>query len=146
MQDTATPNPSPNLGPSPRATSPAPDRREPASPTSSDSSKMSVDPPRPASQAAPTPQPPPSAPTVWELTVFDIFSLRKEFTVVRDEASNSPAIDLLRHGYVAKTPRSPQYAVHVRTLELLYSLRQYKASFSVEAFAKVVCKFYSVRL
>lgn len=82
---------------------------------------------------------------VWGLNVFDIFTLRKSITVDRDNDSLSPAIDLLRYGYVAKTPRKPQYAVHVKTLELLYTLRQYKASFSIEAFAKVVCKYYKVR-
>ena len=61
-------------------------------------------------------------------------------------ALETPALDLMRQGFVAKTPQSPEIAVSVKTLQLLYWLRRRKPSFSIEAFAKVVCDFYTVRL
>jgi hypothetical protein len=85
-----------------------------------------------------------SAPLIWEFDVFDLFSLESQGRVVRQLDSVSPALDLMQNGYVAKTPGKPQVAVTVRTLELLYRLRNRKASFSIEAFAKVVCDYYSV--
>jgi hypothetical protein len=85
-----------------------------------------------------------SAPLIWEFDVFDLFSLESQGRVVRQPDSVSPALDLMQHGYVAKTPGKPQVAVTVRTLELLYRLRNRKASFSIEAFAKVICDYYSV--
>ncbi|KAI0686720.1 hypothetical protein BC835DRAFT_1408502 [Cytidiella melzeri] len=42
------------------------------------------------------------------------------------------------------TPSRPTVAVSLKTLELLYRLRQCKASYSVEAFTKVICDYYQV--
>ena len=80
----------------------------------------------------------------WEVKTIDIWSLSQTLTVLRDRNSNSPALDFIRHGYITKTAAAPTIAVSVRTLELLYRIRQRKASFSIEAFAKVVCDYYGV--
>lgn len=80
----------------------------------------------------------------YHIKTYDIFSLQDEITVYRPANSVSPALDLLEHGYIAKTPGRPEVAVSIKTLELLYRLRQRKASFSIEAFAKVVCDYYMV--
>lgn len=80
----------------------------------------------------------------YTVTLLDIYSLKAEATVMRDQSSLSPALDLMAHGLVAKTPVRPTVAVSVSTLELLYRLRQRKASFSVEAFTKVLCDYYKV--
>ena len=50
----------------------------------------------------------------------------------------------MEHGYLAKSPTKPQVAVSIRTLELLYRIRNRKSSFSIEAFAKLVCDYYMV--
>ncbi|KAI0686688.1 hypothetical protein BC835DRAFT_1417541 [Cytidiella melzeri] len=50
----------------------------------------------------------------------------------------------MRYGYLAKTSSRPTVAISLKTLELLYRLRQRKASYSVEAFAKVLCDYYQI--
>ena len=87
-----------------------------------------------------------SAPAIWEFDVFDLFSLKTQGRVTRRPDSENPALDLMEHGYVAKTPGKPQVAVSVRTLELLFRLRNRKPSFSIEAFTKVICDYYAVSL
>ena len=82
--------------------------------------------------------------TPYHIQVFDMYTLVNNITIYRPADSISPALDLLDNGYIAKTPAHPQVAVSVKTLELLYRLRQRKASFSIEAFAKVVCDYYTV--
>ncbi|KAI0701463.1 hypothetical protein BC835DRAFT_1404505 [Cytidiella melzeri] len=63
---------------------------------------------------------------------------------IQDMNSISPALDLMRNGYVAKSPSKPTVAVSIDTLALLYRLRQRKPSYSIEAFAKVVCDYYNM--
>lgn len=83
-------------------------------------------------------------PLEYTLEVYDIWTLKKELTIMRRADSTSVALDLMERGYIAKTPQRPFKAVSVRTLELLYRLRQRKASFSIEAFAKVLSDYYNV--
>ena len=82
----------------------------------------------------------------WELDVYDLFTLEHSLKISRDPSSISPALDFMRHGYITKTAKSPDVAVSMKTLELLYRLRQRRASFSVEAFTKVICDYYQVSL
>ena len=89
----------------------------------------------------------PDVPMAYEWTIdqaFDLFSLVDHVTVTREANSISPAIDLMRHGYIAKTPDTPNAAVSVKTLELFHRLRQRKPSFSAEALTKVICDYYRV--
>ncbi|KAI0083731.1 hypothetical protein BDY19DRAFT_899813 [Irpex rosettiformis] len=86
----------------------------------------------------------PAGSLVYTVDVYNIYSLARSLTVQRPSDSISPALDLMRHGYLAKSPTKPTVAVSISTLELLYRLRQRKASFSIEAFAKVVCDFYNM--
>ncbi|KAI0683926.1 hypothetical protein BC835DRAFT_1294591 [Cytidiella melzeri] len=81
---------------------------------------------------------------VYTVDVICLFSRTTEITVTRLPDSLSPALDLMRHGYLAKTPSRPTIAVSLKTLELLYRLRQRKASYSVEAFTKVLCDYYQM--
>jgi hypothetical protein len=83
-------------------------------------------------------------PLEYTVNVFCLFSLEDQVTINRRPDSTSPAIDLTRHGYLAKTPTRPNVAVSIKTLELLYRLRQRKASYSIEAFTKVICDYYQV--
>ncbi len=81
----------------------------------------------------------------YSVDIYDHLTLARTITVYRHADSPSPALDLMRHGYLAKSPSKPTVAVAVVTLELLYRLRQRKPSYSIEAFAKVVCDYYNVR-
>ncbi|KAI0083236.1 hypothetical protein BDY19DRAFT_987949 [Irpex rosettiformis] len=80
----------------------------------------------------------------YTVGVYDIFTRTTQLTIQRKGDSISPAIDLIRHGYLAKSPTRPSVAVAIATLELLYRLRQRKPSYSIEAFAKVVCDYYNI--
>lgn len=82
----------------------------------------------------------------YTVYVYCIFTLEEECTVTRLPESTSPALDLLAHGYVAATPRTPNVAISVKTLRLLHHLRLRKPSLSIEAFTKVICDFYKVSL
>ena len=90
----------------------------------------------------------PSRPAGYELTlaVFELFTMETEITIFRPGTSTSAPVDLAEHGFLAKSPRSPKVAVGFRTLELFHRLRLRKASFSFEAFTKVLCDFYQVCL
>lgn len=80
----------------------------------------------------------------YTVEVYNIYTLLRSITIQRSPDSTSPALDLMRHGYLAKSPTKPTVAVSITTLELLYRLRPRKASFSIETFAKVVCDYYNV--
>lgn len=82
----------------------------------------------------------------YTLEVLDIFSLKDTFTVFRKQSSISPAIDFAFQGYIVKTPVAPTIAVSTRTLELFHQIRQRKPSISIEAFTKVICDRYLVRV
>lgn len=86
----------------------------------------------------------PHKPVQSSVKVYNIWTREKSLTIDRSQDSTSAALDLMRHGYIAKTPTYPEVAVSVTTLVLLFRIRQRKASFSIEAFAKVVCDFYTV--
>lgn len=83
-------------------------------------------------------------PVEWELDIYDLFSQQTTLKITRDPTSMSPALDFMHHGYITKTTKAPGIAIAIRTLELLYRLRQRRASFSIEAFVKVVCDYYEV--
>jgi hypothetical protein len=54
------------------------------------------------------------------------------------------AVALMNHGLLSNVPLQPSFALSLTTLELYRRLRLQKPSFSVEAFAKVVCDLYMV--
>lgn len=98
----------------------------------------------PSIPSSPSSDAPPSDEYFITFITYDIFSLIREQTVVLSPSNASPTIDLMARGWVAKTPERPTVAVSITTLELLHRLRRRKASFSVEAFVKVVCEYYKV--
>ncbi|KAG6835632.1 hypothetical protein H0H93_016343, partial [Arthromyces matolae] len=71
------------------------------------------------------------------LTTIDLYSLQTQITIHRTADSTSLAVDIVRHGYLGTTPTSPSIALSLRTLELYYIIRRRRASFSIEAFAKI---------
>ena len=82
----------------------------------------------------------------YTVDTYDLWTLNQSLTVMRKQSSDSAALDIMAHGYLVKSPTQPTVAISMRTLELLYRLRQRKASFSIEAFAKVICDYYQVSL
>ena len=66
--------------------------------------------------------------------------------IPRGEDSKSVAEALMLQGYIGNTPENPTVALSVRTLQLFRHIRLRKPSFSVEAFAQVLCDLYNVRM
>ncbi|KAI0681926.1 hypothetical protein BC835DRAFT_1311737, partial [Cytidiella melzeri] len=89
-------------------------------------------------------KPEPLTDYLYTVNVFNIDTLARLLTVHQRADSISPALDLMRNGYVAKSPSKPTVAVSINTLALLYQLRQRKPLYSIEAFAKVVCDYYNM--
>ncbi|KAJ3765148.1 hypothetical protein FB446DRAFT_655642 [Lentinula raphanica] len=74
----------------------------------------------------------------FDIEVLDVHTLDCVAVIPRD--SETPvAVALVKAGYLGTTPINPSIAIALRTLELFYTLRMFKASFSVEAFAKTLC-------
>lgn len=105
--------------------------------------KYPIPPPHDQAPTAPADGGDTPMPIEWTIEqVFDLFTLTPHVTIIRDPASTSPAIDIMRNGYVAKTPEKPSAAVSIKTLELFHRIRQRKPSFSAEAMTKVICDYY----
>lgn len=98
--------------------------------------------PSPSSTSTPSPD---DGSGNFSIPVIDIYTLASTVHITRGTDSISPLDALILHGYLGNSPISPNVAVSVKTLELFRRLRLRKASFSVEAFAKVICDLYSVR-
>ncbi|KAG6883489.1 hypothetical protein C0992_008628, partial [Termitomyces sp. T32_za158] len=62
----------------------------------------------------------------------------------RMESCRHVATSLVKHSYLRTTLEEPSLAVSLRTLELYYRIRRRRASFSIEAFAKVLCDLYKI--
>jgi hypothetical protein len=90
---------------------------------------------------------PPATVESYDFTIntIDVFSLNTTATIKRSESSKSVAVALVLQGFIGSSPEQPTLAVSLKTLELFRRIRMRKASFSVEAFAKVICDLYSVR-
>ena len=77
------------------------------------------------------------------IRVLDFYTLQNEVEYsVRAGQRTSEA--LVTAGYLPNSPTSPSIAISIKTLELLRSLRLFKASFSTEAFTKLICHSYLV--
>ncbi|KAI0648466.1 hypothetical protein C8Q79DRAFT_999796 [Trametes meyenii] len=70
-----------------------------------------------------------------------MYSLARTVNIQRD-AAETAVIAMARQGYLATTPISPTLAITFNTLEHFQLLRLRKPSFSLEAFAKVLCDSY----
>ncbi|KAK7690568.1 hypothetical protein QCA50_005666 [Cerrena zonata] len=80
----------------------------------------------------------------YHINVVEIFTMKEDITIHQRPTSTCVAVDLARHGYLAKTPFKPQVAVGFRTLEIFHRVRLRKASLSVEAFTRVICDYYDI--
>ncbi|KAJ8463735.1 hypothetical protein ONZ51_g10067 [Trametes cubensis] len=79
----------------------------------------------------------------FEIKVLDIFDLVTT-TTVSLSTSHSVCEALVANGYLGSSPVKPTLAISLRTLELLRCVRLFKPSFSIEAFAKLVCHYYRI--
>ncbi|THU84014.1 hypothetical protein K435DRAFT_688431 [Dendrothele bispora CBS 962.96] len=90
------------------------------------------------------PSPPSSHPEYdFDISTIDLYTLERTVHILRDEHTE-PSVALVRSGYLGNSPLNPSLAIALRTLELFHTLRLFKASFSVEAFAKVLCHSYKL--
>lgn len=81
----------------------------------------------------------------FSINILDVYSLETEIPVQRS-ADIKANIALVHAGYLGTVPEQPSLAVSLRTLELYHTLRLFKPSFSIEAFAKAMCHLYLVRI
>ncbi|KAJ3807341.1 hypothetical protein F5876DRAFT_90615 [Lentinula aff. lateritia] len=79
----------------------------------------------------------------FSISVVDALTLVTEATISRGSDTRA-AIALVHAGYIGTSPEKPSLAVSLKTLELYYTLRLFKPSLSIEAFAKTICHLYSV--
>jgi hypothetical protein len=77
---------------------------------------------------------------------FDLFTLDPTVCIHRSRDCISTARVIVKQGFLGNSPVSPSAAISLKTLELFRRIRLRKGSFSVEAFAKVICDFYMVSL
>ncbi|KAJ3711310.1 hypothetical protein C8R42DRAFT_595980 [Lentinula raphanica] len=79
----------------------------------------------------------------FTINVVNLHTLATEQQISRDENTKA-AVALVHAGYLGTAPEQPSLAISLQTLELFHTLRLFKPSFSVEAFAKTVCHTYSI--
>ncbi|KAI9068752.1 hypothetical protein FKP32DRAFT_1671949 [Trametes sanguinea] len=79
----------------------------------------------------------------FDIDVIDIYGLQTLVTITRgpDELA---VIALAHHGYLGNSPVNLSLAISFKMLELFCCIKLVKASFSAEAFAKLVCYQYYI--
>ncbi|OJT11359.1 hypothetical protein TRAPUB_12122 [Trametes pubescens] len=80
----------------------------------------------------------------FTIDVLDFHTLARTATVPTPSDCETHAEALVLSGYLGTVPLRPSLAISLKTLELFRCIRLFKASFSVEAFAKLMCHYYSV--
>ncbi|KJA13225.1 hypothetical protein HYPSUDRAFT_123579, partial [Hypholoma sublateritium FD-334 SS-4] len=80
----------------------------------------------------------------FTIEVLDIYTMKIFVDIPRGEDSKSVAEALMLQGYIGNTPETPTVALSVRTLQLFRHIRLRKPSFSIEAFARVLCDLYNI--
>ena len=92
-----------------------------------------------------TETPGPAISTEVEIPVIDIYTLSMSVKIscAGDQTTASTLASL---GFIGNAPYHPSVAVSMKTLELYRIIRRRKASFSVEAFVKVISDLYMVRI
>lgn len=88
------------------------------------------------------PAAPPAEPL--DIVTVDLYTLQCEARIPRRE-DEVTAVALVKAGFLGNSPISPSIAISLKTLDLFKILRQWKPSFSFEAFTKVLCDLYQVR-
>ncbi|KAJ3551111.1 hypothetical protein NM688_g4924 [Phlebia brevispora] len=78
----------------------------------------------------------------FTIQIVDIYTLETLKTIEFRPPATSGAGVLVQHGYIGASPIDPSVAFSIKTLKLFRRLRLRKASFSTEAFSKVLCDYY----
>ncbi|KAG0708173.1 hypothetical protein DFH29DRAFT_979487 [Suillus ampliporus] len=76
------------------------------------------------------------------IDVINIYTLQSTAVIRRQASVSTVSEALVLNGYVGASPLSPTIAMSLSTLELYRRIQLCKPSFSVEAFAKVICDLY----
>ncbi len=79
----------------------------------------------------------------FNIECLNFYTLEGSVTIQRS-SHETAAEGLVRNGYLGASPDRPTLVVSLKTLELFYDIRRVKASFSVEAFTKLLCYKYFV--
>ncbi|KAH9847481.1 hypothetical protein C2E23DRAFT_741522 [Lenzites betulinus] len=79
----------------------------------------------------------------FDIDIVDIYTKKKTVHIKRG-ADQTTAEALVLHGYLGTVPISPSLAISLDTLELFRCIRLFKASFSTEAFTKLLCYMYFI--
>ncbi|KAI0674940.1 hypothetical protein C8Q78DRAFT_1075288 [Trametes maxima] len=80
----------------------------------------------------------------FPIDIIDFHTLHYEARIPASSQCGTRAEWLVLSGYLGTTPIQPSLAISLKTLELFRSIRLFKASFSVEAFARLICHYYSM--
>lgn len=79
----------------------------------------------------------------FDIDVLDIHKLSRVAVIPCNEQTHASTA-LVLAGFLGTSPEHPSLAIALPTLELFYTIRLFRPSFSVEAFAKVICHTLSV--
>ncbi|KAI9064712.1 hypothetical protein FKP32DRAFT_1611038 [Trametes sanguinea] len=85
-----------------------------------------------------------AGPASFDIDIIDFYTLRHSATVPMPPQCETRAEALVLSGYLGTSPLQPSLAISLKTLELFRRLRLFKASFSVEAFTKLLCYYYKM--
>jgi len=104
---------------------------------------VAPEPPPTSMDVDPSTETPSAGNTIFTIDVLDIYTLDASVMISCPD-HNFLVEALVQKGYLGNTPIFPSLAISLKTLELFHCLRLRKSSFSMEAFAKVLCDLYSV--
>lgn len=94
--------------------------------------------------SSPDPATPGGSPYDFDIDVFDLTTLVKTVRISCPPTMSSATRAILLHGFVPTSPLKPSLAISLRSLELLRRICLFHTSYSVEAFAKLICFSYKV--
>ncbi|KAK7444566.1 hypothetical protein VKT23_015244 [Stygiomarasmius scandens] len=77
------------------------------------------------------------------IDVLDIHTMARSALITRDENTEA-SVALVLAGFLGNSPEQPSLAFALPTLDLFFTIRRFKASFSIEAFARVLCHLYKI--
>ncbi|KAH9885847.1 hypothetical protein C8Q73DRAFT_620026, partial [Cubamyces lactineus] len=82
--------------------------------------------------------------SAFTIDVLDFYSLHRTATIPMPPDCGTRAEALVLSGFLSSVPLQPSLAISLKTLELLRRIRLFKASFSIEAFTKLLCYYYAL--
>ncbi|KAK7438741.1 hypothetical protein VKT23_017871 [Stygiomarasmius scandens] len=77
------------------------------------------------------------------IDILDIHTMARSALITCDETTEA-SVALVLAGFLGNSPEQPSLAFALPTLDLFFTIRCFKASFSIEAFARVLCHLYKI--